>query len=77
MVIRHHDTLQLERELLEGLAYLETCRECPTPAAVGGCVHCKQDHGMREEPALVAGITAAPQPSVSARPAVVRVEDVR
>jgi len=68
---------QLERELLEGLAYLETCRECATPAAVGGCVHCTQDHGMREEPALVAGITAAPRPGVAPRPPLVRVEDVR
>src|SRR5262245_32602844 len=32
---------QLERELEEGLAYLETCRECATPnTAVHGCVHC-------------------------------------
>jgi MerR family transcriptional regulator, copper efflux regulator len=68
---------QLERELLEGLAYLETCRECATPAAVGGCVHCTQDHGMVEEPALVAGITAAPQSAIPTRPTVVRVEDVR
>ncbi len=68
---------QLERELLEGLAYLETCRECATPAAVGGCAHCTQDHGMLEEPALVAGITAAPRLGVPTRPAVVRVEDVR
>jgi len=51
---------QLERELTEGLAYLETCRACATPdAAVQGCVHCEQDHGMAHEPALVAGITSA------------------
>src|SRR5881296_974823 len=42
---------QLERELERGLAYLETCRECATPStAVNGCVHCAQDHGMKEEP---------------------------
>lgn len=53
---------QLERELTEGLAYLETCRECATPSAnVNGCVRCGQDHGMPREPALVAGITAAPE----------------
>ena len=51
---------QLERELTEGLAYLETCRACATPGVtVRGCVHCDQDHGMAHEPALVAGITAA------------------
>jgi MerR family transcriptional regulator, copper efflux regulator len=58
-VARHQ---QLERELTEGLAYLETCRECATPSAsVNGCVHCEQDHGMPREPGLVAGITSAPE----------------
>lgn len=53
---------QLERELTEGLAYLETCRACATPQVkVNGCVHCGQDHGMPHEPALVAGITSAPE----------------
>lgn len=53
---------KLERELTEGLAYLETCRECATPAAkVNGCVRCGQDHGMSHEPALVAGITSTPE----------------
>lgn len=53
---------QLERELTEGLAYLETCRECATPSAkVNGCVRCGQDHGMAHEPALVAGITSTPE----------------
>ena len=53
---------QLERELTEGLAYLETCRECATPEVkVNGCVHCGQDHGMTREPALVAGITSSPE----------------
>src|SRR5262245_19348241 len=51
---------QLERELLDGLAYLKTCRECATPSTVKVCVNCSQDHGMKEEPALVAGITSAP-----------------
>jgi len=53
---------QLEHELTEGLAYLETCRECATPEVkVNGCVHCGQDHGMAHEPALVAGITCSPE----------------
>ena len=73
--IRKHQ--DLERELAEGLAYLETCRQCATPADVHGCVNCTQDHGMHEEPALVAGITSAP--SVRREPrrgALVRIEDI-
>jgi len=72
---RHRD---LERELMEGLAYLETCRACATPAApVKGCVHCTQDHGMKEEPALVAGIMTSPEPGHrSGRGSFVRVEDI-
>ena len=57
--IRLHETL--EQELSAGLAYLQTCRECATPAAVTACVNCSQDHGMLGEPALVAGITSAPE----------------
>ena len=52
---------QLERELVEGLAYLETCKVCSTHESVEGCVHCSHDHGMREEPALLKGFMAAPQ----------------
>lgn len=48
---------QLEQELREGLAYLETCKVCPTHESVRGCVTCSQDHGMEHEPALLAGIT--------------------
>src|SRR5512140_442066 len=47
---------RLESELTEGLAYLETCRQCSSPEDVQGCVNCAQDHGMNGEPALVAGI---------------------
>jgi DNA-binding transcriptional MerR regulator len=69
---------QLERELEQGLAYLETCRACATPnVAVDGCARCNQDHGM-QEPALLAGIVSSPGPP--ARPARsnwVRVEDIR
>jgi len=53
---------QLERELTEGLAYLEACRSCAAPEAPArACVHCEQNHGMAHEPALVAGITSAPE----------------
>ena len=48
---------QIERELLEGLAYLETCKVCGTHESSSGCVGCTQDHGMEAEPALLAGIT--------------------
>jgi len=58
-IARHR---QLEQELTEGLAYLETCRSCAAPDTPGRvCVHCDQDHGMKNEPALVAGITSAPE----------------
>src|SRR5262249_43630478 len=53
---------ELRQELTEGLAYLETCRSCAAPETPGRvCVHCEQDHGMKNEPALVAGITSAPE----------------
>lgn len=66
---------ELERELEQGLTYLETCRACATPStAVDGCVHCSQDHGMVQEPALVAGIVSSPEPH--RRGSVVRIEDI-
>jgi MerR family transcriptional regulator, copper efflux regulator len=68
---------QLEKELSEGIAYLKTCCECGSPAAVDGCVNCTQDHGMHEEPALVAGITTAPDAAKKRRrPAFVKIEDI-
>jgi hypothetical protein len=69
---------QLERELEHGLAYLETCRACDSPASpVDGCVHCTQDHGMKQEPALVAGIITAPGTHhKGARPTLVRIQDL-
>jgi MerR family transcriptional regulator, copper efflux regulator len=52
---------QLARELEQGLAWLQACRACTTPAStVEACVGCRQDHGMTHEPALVAGLTSAP-----------------
>jgi MerR family copper efflux transcriptional regulator len=73
----HHQ--QLERELLDGLAYLKTCGACATPmTAVAGCAKCPQDHGMTDEPALVAGFVSRPaRTRTSGRGGFVRVEDIR
>ena len=73
-IARHRE---LEQELMEGLAYLETCRECAAPSAVTACCGCEQDHGMPEKPALVAGITSPPGAARSkARPGFVRIEEI-
>ena len=53
-----HRHQRLERELEDGLAYLQTCRGCGVQETAVGCVHCGLDHGMSGEPALVAGITS-------------------
>ena len=67
---------QLERELADGLKYLETCRDCATPDAVATCASCEQDHGMQHEPALVAGITKAPGGARRAARGFIRVEEI-
>lgn len=68
---------RLEQELSLGLEYLEACRVCASPTAVNGCVRCTQDHGMANEPVLVAGITSARESSrKTARNGFVRVEDI-
>lgn len=73
--IRKHR--QLEIELEEGLRYLGTCENCAAPGPVHACVNCRQDHGVAEAPALVAGIQGAPEGTPKAtRPAFVRVEDM-
>ncbi len=54
---RHQD---LERELEEGLRYLETCESCAAPGPVRRCVTCQQDHGVSDAPSLVAGIRTPP-----------------
>lgn len=72
--IDRHKTL--EQELLESLAYLDTCRECATPSAVTACCDCEQDHGMAEPPALVAGVTSAPGAARRTRPGFVRIRDI-
>ncbi len=75
--IHHHE--RLERELLDGLEYLKTCNVCATPtAAVDTCAACSQDHGMKDEPALVAGFISRPaRTRTSGRGGFVRVEDIR
>ena len=69
---------ELEHELVEGLAYLETCRVCGEPGDVECCVNCTQDHGLEREPALVAGFKGprdgGRRPS---RPVLVNVEEHR
>jgi MerR family copper efflux transcriptional regulator len=75
--MRHHQ--RLERELLDGLEYLKACHACETPTvAVEGCAGCGQDHGMKVEPALVAGFISRPaRTRTSGRGGFVRVEDIR
>ncbi len=68
---------QLERELVEGLSYLETCRECASPSTVRACLKCGLDHGTTVEPALLAGLKSAPEAGrKSPRGGFVRVEDI-
>ena len=50
---------QLEHELLAGLEYLQTCRLCGETGTVDCCVECAHDHGVEQEPALVAGFKGA------------------
>ena len=65
-----------ERELVAGLEYLETCRVCGEPGAVDCCVHCTQDHGVGQEPMLVAGFKGARDGARRVtRPALVHVEE--
>lgn len=46
----------LERELVETLDYLHTCDQCqPVRTTADDCPQCPVDHGVKEEPALVAG----------------------
>lgn len=73
-ITRHR---QLERELEEGLRYLETCESCAAPGPVRACVNCQQDHGVPDSPALVAGIKTSPESGRrAARPAFVRLEEL-
>lgn len=61
--------LQLERDLMEALAYLEGCRACTTDHDIEGCATCDSVHADAQVPSLVAGVhrssTEAPIPSSS------------
>ncbi|MEK7316948.1 MAG: MerR family transcriptional regulator [Candidatus Eisenbacteria bacterium] len=53
----------LEQELVETLHYLHTCDQCrPVRTTEDDCPHCPEDHGVKEEPALVAGFHIATRP---------------
>lgn len=69
--IRRHQ--QLEIELLEGLEYLETCRECGQQGTTHACVRCEKDHGRDDDPVLVSGFKTGPA-QAKARPGLVRIE---
>lgn len=46
----------LETELKATLEYLETCRQCAPPrTTLEHCPQCPEDHGVKAQPALVAG----------------------
>jgi DNA-binding transcriptional MerR regulator len=51
----------LEQELEGSLAYLAACLQCRPPRTThDDCPHCPEDHGMKVEPALVAGFHSDP-----------------
>jgi len=51
----------LARELEGTLEYLRTCQACRPPRTTQqDCPHCPEDHGMKKEPALVAGFHTDP-----------------
>lgn len=52
----------LEQELDATLRYLETCRSCAPPrTTLEHCPQCPEDHGVVEQPALVAGFHTDPK----------------
>ena len=60
-IARHE---MLARELEGTLEYLRTCRACRPPRTTQeDCPHCPEDHGMKKEPALVAGFHTDPGPT--------------
>src|SRR4051812_2438888 len=51
----------LATELEGTLEYLRTCQACRPPRTTSqDCPHCPEDHGMKSEPALVAGFHTDP-----------------
>lgn len=58
--------LELERDLIESLSYLEGCRVCSEPAAPEVCSSCSNERRVDEPtPSLVAGIHRGPAPARS------------
>ncbi len=54
----------LARELEGTLEYLRTCQACRPPRTTShDCPQCPEDHGMKQEPALVAGFHTDPGPA--------------
>ncbi len=52
-IVRHES---LARELEWTIEYLRTCQACrPARTTQQDCPRCPEDHGMKQEPALVAG----------------------
>jgi MerR family copper efflux transcriptional regulator len=57
---------QLERDLVDSLAYLEGCRVCDTDHDIEGCATCDSPvHADTQAPSLIAGVhlTTALAPS--------------
>lgn len=52
--------VQLQRDLMEALAYLEGCRTCTTDHDVEGCATCDSVHADAHVPSLVAGVHLGP-----------------
>jgi DNA-binding transcriptional MerR regulator len=48
----------LERDLVEGLAYLSECEQCTPPRATTQCTTCDQPHACVTRPALIEGLHA-------------------
>lgn len=55
--VRHQiECLQaVEGDLVDGLAYLETCHDCRSPTGIDHCKSCEQTHAV-SEPLLIRGI---------------------
>jgi MerR family transcriptional regulator, copper efflux regulator len=58
----------LENELVQSLAYLDTCESCDPAELVRACASCNHHDERQEEPELVAGIHGGHGPRRSARP---------
>ncbi len=61
-------------ELERSLKYIETCHTCAPAPHVGMCASCTRDHGMEEQPVLVAGLHVS-SPRRGDRPDLVQLSD--